>query len=150
MLRSIRKLLSRRGDGPRRDIFVYHDGTRERRADPLLLWDRIRLDPECDLAAVLPASGRGDAEAMRQLEAFVARVFEVERYDPETDQGLPVLDLHQLLARYMRYMEDLKKKRDLRPISSPPLGSSSSDPSTTRPTADSCSMPEESSAAVAT
>ena len=147
MLRSIRKLFSRRSDGLRRDIFIYHDGTKERRADPLLLWDRIRLDPECDLGAVLPASGRGDTDAMRQLENFVCRVFGVQRYDPATDQGLPILDLHRLLARYMRYMEDLKKKRDLRPIWSPRSGSSSSAPSTTPPAADSSSTADESSAA---
>lgn len=147
MFQAIRNLLSRRA-GSRRDIFVYHDGTRERRADPMVLWERIRTDPECDLRSVLPASARGEPAAMREHEEFVRRVFDVPVYDAETDCGLPILELHALFARYMAYMEDLKKKRDLRPIRSPPTdsGSSATPPdSTTPPASDSCLTADESS-----
>ena len=152
MFKSVARLLSRRA-GPRRDIFVYHDGARERRADPMVLWERLRTDPECDLAIVLPASARGEPEAMREHEAFIRRVFDIPLYDPEADTGLPILELHDLFARFMAYMEDLKKKRDLRPIKSPPSASRSSETpgtSTTPPAADSCSTADESSAAEAT
>lgn len=153
MFQFVRNLVSRRSAALRRDIFVYHDGARQRRADPMLLWEKLRTDPDYDLTTVLPASARGEPEAMREHEALVRRMFDIPEYDPETNAGLPILELHDLFARYMAYMEHLKKKRDLRPIKSPPSASRSSETpgtSTTPPAADSCSTADESSAAEAT
>jgi len=150
MFRWLRNLLSRRST--RRDIFVYHDGTTRRQIDPMLAWERIRTDPGCDLQVVLPASARGDPEAMAAHEAFIRRVFEVPAYEPATSSGLTILETHDLFNEFMQYMEGLKKKRGLQPISWQPTDSGSSAiPAgwTTRPDAASCSSEAESTAAVA-
>lgn len=152
MLRWLKCLLSRDPQGSR-DIFLYHDGITSRRLDPMLAWERIRTDQLCDLAVVLPASARGEPEAMQTHEAFIRRVFDVPPYDPVTDRGLTIIELHDLFARFMDYMEGLKKKRGLQPTWSPPTGSGSSAiPAgwTTRPDAALCSSVAESTAAEAT
>jgi hypothetical protein len=119
----------------------------------MLAWERIRTDQECDLQVVLPASARGDPEAMQAHEAFIRRVFEVPIYDRVTGQGLTILELHDLFNDFMAYMEGLKKKRGLQPISWRPTESGSSAiPAgwTTRPESASCSSGDGSTAAAAT
>lgn len=143
-------LLSRE---PSRDIFLYHDGVAKRRIDPMLAWERIRTDPTCDLTTVLPASARGEPDAMAAHEGLIRRVFEVVPYDAATDRGLTILELHDLFNEFMAYMEGLKKKRGLQPISWRATESTSSaiPPGwSTKPESDSCSNAAESTAAAAT
>ena len=150
MLHWIKRLMSRR---PPRDIFHYHDGVAKRQIDPMLAWERIRTDPECDLQVVLPASARGEPDAMAAHEAVIRRVFEVPPYEPATGRGLTILEQHDLFNEFMLYMEGLKKKRGLQPISWRPTdsGSSAIPPGwTTRPESASCSSVPESTAAEAT
>jgi hypothetical protein len=148
----LRRLLAR-GPLRSRDIFHYHDGVAKRQLDPMLAWERIRTDPECDLQVVLPASARGEPDAMAAHEAFIRRVFEVPPYDPATGRGLTILEQHDLFNEFMLYMEGLKKKRGLQPISWPPTdsGSSAIPPGwTTRPESDLCSNAPGSTDAAAT
>ena len=123
MLRWIKRLMSRE---PPRDIFHYHDGAAERRIDPMLAWELIRTDPTCDLTTLLPASARGEPDAMAAHEALIRRVFEVVAYDAATSKGLTILETHDLFNEFMLYMEGLKKKRGLQPISWRPTDSGSS------------------------
>jgi hypothetical protein len=152
MFNWLHNLLSR-GPLRSRDIFHYHDGVAKRRIDPMLAWERIRTDPACDLQVVLPASARGEPDAMAAHEAFIRRVFEVPAYEPATSRGLTILELHDLFNGFMDYMEGLKKKRGLQPISWRATDSGSSAiPAgwSTKPESASCSNAAESTAAAAT
>lgn len=151
MFRWLRKLVSRRNS--RRDIFVYHDGTRQRSIDPWAALLAAYSDPECDLKVIWPAVCRGDTEATVQYEGLVRRVFGVQQYDPETDQGLTVLETHDLFRDFWAYIAELKKKRAISPTPSPPSESrSSATPasSTTKPAPDSSFTGNESSSAAPT
>jgi len=140
MLQRLRNLLSR--PSTRRDIFSYHDGTRQRSLDPWAALLDLWTDPEHDINLVLAGSARGEPEAQRQLEAMVRRVFDIPVFDPEDGRGLTILELHELHARFSRYIRDLKKKLATQPTQSRPTGSGSSETQPESPTSsgsDSCS-----------
>jgi hypothetical protein len=140
MFHWIRNLLSRRAS--RRDIFTYHDGHQARSIDPWAALLDLWTDPEHDINLVLAGSARGEPEAQRQLEAMVRRVFAIPEFDPATQRGLTILELHELHARFSRYIRDLKKKLATPPTRSRPTGSESLETpgdSTTRQEPDSCS-----------
>ena len=151
MFDRLRQLFARRTT--RRDIFQYHDGTRQRSLDPWAALLDLWTDPEHDINLVLAGSARGEPEAQRQLEAMVRRVFDIPAFEPESRQGLTILELHELHARFSRYIRDLKKKLATQPTRSPPMGSGSSETpgdSTTQPASDSCSTAAESKSDVPT
>jgi len=151
MLQRLRNLFSRRTS--RRDIFQYHDGARGRSIDPWAALLDLWTDPEHDINLVLAGSARGEPESQRQLEQMVRRVFDIPAFEPESKQGLTILELHELHARFSRYIRDLKKKLAIQPTPSRPMDSGSSETppeSPTRPGSDSCSTAAESKSDVPT
>jgi hypothetical protein len=151
MFDRLRKLFSRRAT--RRDIFQYHDGARQRSIDPWAALLDLWTDPEHDINLVLAGSARGEPESQRQLEEMVRRVFDIPTFDPEAGRGLTILELHELHARFSRYIRDLKKKLAMSPTPSRPTDSESSETpreSPTRPASDSCSTAAESKSDVPT
>ena len=151
MLQRLRALLSR--PSTRRDIFTYHDGHQARSIDPWAALLDLWTDAEHDINLVLAGSARGEPEAQRQLEAMVRRVFAIPEFDPATQRGLTLLELHELHARFSRYIRDLKKKLATQPTQSQPTGSGSSETpgsSTTKQESGSCFTADESKSDVPT
>lgn len=145
MMNWLRNLVSR--PSTRRDIFSYHDGARQRSIDPWAALLELWTDPEHDINLVLAGSARGEPEAQRQLETMVRRVFGIPEFDPATQRGLTILELHELHARFSRYIRDLKKKLATPPTRSRPTGSESSETPgdyPTKPGSDSCSTADAS------
>jgi len=153
MFRWLRNLVSRRRTAPRRDIFVFRDGTQDRRLDPWNAWIKLWTDPDCDFKTQMPLCAQGDPEASRAIEALTRRVFGVQEFDPATGSGMTLLELHDLLGRFSIYIRDLKKKLGILPTPSRPTGSGSSETppdSTTRPASDSSSTASEPTCAAST
>lgn len=145
MFDRLRRLFARRST--RRDIFQYHDGARGRSIDPWAALLDLWTDPEHDINLVLAGSARGEPESQRQLEQMVRRVFDIPMFEPDAGRGLTILELHELHARFSRYIRDLKKKLATQPMPSRPTGSESSETpgeSPTKPASDSCSTADES------
>jgi hypothetical protein len=125
-------LLKPRND---RELFVYWDGQKQRRIDPLVAWRRMMADPECNFAqdfqvAMNPAKKDGtpfypDAlvdEAEQRLLRLTRETFDVTAW-AENEAGLTVAETIDLLGDFLRFRVELKKKRSTSPTLSPSLDS---------------------------
>jgi hypothetical protein len=94
---------------PKRLIFNYHDGTRERNDDPLAIRSRLDNHPtyRFDVHPVL--AEKGDAAAFEIVLAAICDAFKVERYNPDTKSGMTQTELVQLLIKFGEYLESVKK-----------------------------------------
>lgn len=89
-------------------LFPFWDGRRWRRADGQRLWRRYRAKQELADPLLLKKLQEDDPEASEQYLAALAEVFEVQRYDPQTEQGLTDGELLDLAVRFAQWIE--KKK----------------------------------------
>lgn len=133
----------------RRDIFAYWDGQSQRQIDPLVAWRALWEDPDVDpkldfqLATGLDEQGRAvdyDPAAQDRVAALVRKIFDVQPWSEKT-AGLTVNETFQLLWSFLRYINELKKKRGPTPTSSPPTESRPSD-------GDSITPPESASSSI--
>lgn len=117
------------------EIFVYWDGERERRADPLVLWRKIWNHPECNLQpdykmAANPTRQDGQPMFPREMVlaaedrifALIREVFDVKQFT-ENSPGLTVTKTEDLLVAFLEYMDELKKKRSPPQTPLPPTDS---------------------------
>ena len=107
-----------------REIFRYFDGKRDRSIDPLPVWramwdDPDTFDPKVDVQEA--EEGNWDRSV-----AFVTKHFDVQPFDPETEEGLTTYEITDVLYQFFKFIEEVKKKRVTTLISSPPSESSSS------------------------
>lgn len=134
-------LLTKLGQDPR-GLFVYHDGRRWRRADPLETARRLFAFPEFDWdeTPTMILSGRSDIQldAMRIIAAAVRSAFEIPA---ASKGGLSEMECFDLLDRFRTYLGDVKKNGSLFPISPDSTASARLADSTTKPAADSGSTP---------
>lgn len=136
-----------------RGIFHFWDGTRNRNIDPLAAWEVWR-STKLPMMEVLRAADAGDGQAQNDVVEITRQMFGVKEYNPETGEGLTRDELNGLLATYLRFVGELKKKpspwQTQLPLSEPaaePAQSSTFPDSTTLPESESTSPPSESSAA---
>lgn len=127
------------GRAATRAIFSYHDGTRQRRADPLVIGRKLEescpdyldcLATLADEVVPIPPSPVADslqsqhADAERKLLAAVRCAFDVQ---PLTDDaGLSEAETVLLLAGFLEFMGGLAK--DARPFATLPSRASPSMP----------------------
>ncbi len=134
-----------RSDSSGREIFFYEDGSGQTRAiDPLLAWRRLWSDPECDLAAEAkvardpqieragkpPIAIYAAAEVLAAEEKVINLTRRVFGVKPFEEGGLTLRETDALLGRFLRYADEIKKKRNPSPTPTPalaPLDSPSSD-----------------------
>jgi hypothetical protein len=89
-------------------LFTFWDGQRRRRADGQRLWRRYRARQELIDPLLLKRLQEDDPEATEQYLAALAEVFEVRRYDPQTETGLTDVELLDVAVQFGRWIE--KKK----------------------------------------
>ncbi|MHA2065663.1 MAG: hypothetical protein ACXABY_14905 [Candidatus Thorarchaeota archaeon] len=132
-----------------RNIFVYHNGQREVAADPIELQIRfleVGLE-EDDLYKVQKQLSEGntadvDTEVLRKVLSSISDVFEVDKIHTDEDGnhvGLSTIELFELLADFMQFLDSLKKTVDSKLNSQQPTEQTSSESSsqTVSPTAQS-------------
>lgn len=100
-----------------RAIFHYWDGSGERRADPLVLWQALQNDPEFVFEKHLPGADRGEVESLLVCQNAVQRAFSVPTFE---SGGLTQLESLELLQSYLEYLDALKKNGVTLPISPQP------------------------------
>jgi len=90
-----------------RDIFEYHDGVRTRWIDPLVAYEAIFSDPECNVSRDF-ADADTDNDAFVRVLAMTCRVFDINEWDEQTP-GLTRDEVNTLLSNFFTYMATLKK-----------------------------------------
>lgn len=161
MLQWLRRILRRRRDLSR-NIFIFHDGNRERKVDPIASFKLIhygehdcQIDRDWWLAVgedakgnPLPVSedseqrvkdGKEQVEARDRVLAMCKAMFDVTDYDGDKNIGLTTDEQLALVAGFLMFMDILKKTRDKSPTSLPPTESESSDLENSTNTSDSVS-----------
>lgn len=103
--------------GAARGIFRFYDGESTRCVDPLEVWSAIWMHPDKDFQHLVQDIETIDPErqpkeyfeAQRDFVEFVREVFEVK---PLQQGGLTYQEIRDLVADYLEFMEDIKKKHD--------------------------------------
>jgi len=120
-----------------RNLFLFWDGTRTRRADPLLIG--TRLEEECpkyldlldtigkNVTAVPPGPVRDDLlnqqkDAARKLAAAASKVFGLAPLDDT--KGVTGAEAIGVLTKYFLFMEELATAAELFPDSREPVSDS--------------------------
>lgn len=108
------------------ELFRYWSGTRWRYGDPFRLYRGLWNDPELNLEIQAPLIDAGqEPESSVAIEAM-ARVFGIERWDPQTERGATDWEILDVFSQLNDYMLGLKKNTNGQPISLPPTDSESS------------------------
>ena len=128
-----------------RDIFRFHDGTKDRSADPMKIWFAMWADEEIDLEKTLARFATNELEAVKDLIAKARVWIGVSDYNEVDGSGLTDLEFCQVWWQWLDFISALKKKRGqlpipLRLLERPFPGN----PSTPKPDSDSSSTPSES------
>jgi hypothetical protein len=155
--------LTRLFRGPERCLFHYWDGQRRRAADPAAAWRKlwthdvnfantITVARDPIKADGLPFYSREQVyEAENDLWQLIRDVFDVKAWS-EDSPGLTINETDELLARFMDFIAELKKKVKPSPMPSVPLESTEPPPSSDTVNsplgadADYCSTPNASNA----
>lgn len=105
-----------------RAIFHYYDGVRQRQIDPYVALKGFFRDiDENDLRG----ADEGDMESIEKVVGRAREVFGIDAF--EDGKGLTVSETFQVLARFLEYVETVKKNTNLPPISSQSTESSGSE-----------------------
>lgn len=96
-----------------REIFVYFDGHRHRRGDPIAIYRGLKDDPQFNLDVHPGEAEEGDLEALGIMAGAVRRVFGVKSAD---EGGLTEMECAELLRGYLDYTGSLKKNSSTPPM----------------------------------
>lgn len=136
----LRRLFARRPTASTRGLFAYWDGEKERHIDPLVAWRAIWSHSACDFAndaktaldpkgpdgqPLLPRAAVLDAED--KITGMTRDVFGVREWT-EAAPGLTLDETNTLLARFLAFISELKKKRNSSQTPSPPTDSTEAQP----------------------
>jgi hypothetical protein len=128
-----------------RDIFRFHDGTRQRAMDPLKIWTAMWSDENIDVAKLLDRMSHNELESVNELIASARTWLKVPDYNEDDNTGMTDLEFCQVMYQWFEYVIQLKKKLGQLPIPlrlSLPLSPGS--PSATKTSSDSSSTENES------
>lgn len=122
----------------RKAVFVFWDGFRTRRIDPMVAYRRLRAHPEFDWSTTPKMLEVPDEkerlDAMRLIAVAVRDAFEVPAMDGEGN-GLTESTCVQLLSRFTAWIAVLAKKRDDSQTLRRPMATSRSEMSAAETTA---------------
>lgn len=143
MLNWIRRRLFERS----REIFVYWDGARRRRIDPLAAFRAMRTHARFDPDTHLALADRGDLNAIEITLEATREIFDVKELND--GEGLTINETLNLAGSFVGYLHTLKKNGSPPPISPEPTERESLEAkyATTNAPSDSGSMPSASSSA---
>ena len=129
-----------------RQLFRYWDGSRERAADPLVVYRSLDRDEEFNNQRHPYMVEAGDDEATGIMLRAIQRAFDVTAYDEQAGTGLTQLEMLSLYGDFSGYCEGLKKNTSPSPTPPSPTDATSPDSSgaTTSATSDcTCPCPEQ-------
>ena len=95
-----------------RNLFAFQDGARKKRqADPLRVWQAIQDELGTDIKDVVIGAEKGDLESIDLVTKAVRKAFNVKEWSEETPEGLSLGELLGLFGEFLRFVDDVKKKR---------------------------------------
>lgn len=127
-----------------RAIFHFWDGQRRKSLDPMLIWLKLKADPEFSIDKHPGLIDLGDDESQLIGVRAVQRAFGVKDF---LQGGLTHLESLNLLAGFFEYLATQKKSINPTQTLLPPTESPPSEPSTTNAASDSGRTPAEPSSA---
>lgn len=98
-----------------RMIYVYFDGRKDVKADPMILYRRLmdrRMELSSDIKAAFSGSPKFAAKAYTKMIDNIREIFQVKPLD---EGGLTEPEAGDLLAHFMDWTEDLKKNSRMFP-----------------------------------
>ena len=98
---------------PKRDIFTFHDGQRQRSADPLVIWRELDAHPEFRMDVHPALLDKGDPEAWKVCVDATRDAFDVFAFDEFDGKGLTEAETIELLGTFASFMFDVKKNTRL-------------------------------------
>ena len=127
-----------------RDIFRFHDGTRQRAMDPMKIWAAMWSSDDIDIGKSLDRMAQNELEAVTELLPHARKWLSVPEFNEADETGMTDLEFCRVLYQWLNYVIELKKKRGQLPIPlrlllQPHRGN----PSTTKPNSDLSSTPNE-------
>lgn len=128
-----------------RDIFRFHDGTRQRAMDPMKIWALMWADDDIDIGKLLDRMATNELEAVMELLPRARKWLQVPEFNEEDETGMTDLEFCHVMYSWFSFIISIKKKRGQLPIPlrlllQPRHGN----PSTTPQNSDSSSIPKES------
>lgn len=128
-----------------RDIFRFHDGTRQRAMDPMKIWAAMWLDDDIDIGKLLDRMATNELEAVVELLPRARKWLQVPEFNEQDETGMTDLEFCRVMYSWFNFVIDIKKKRGQLPIPLRLLQQRNrGNHSTTPPDSDSSSMPSES------
>src|SRR3990172_4921751 len=128
-----------------RDIFRFHDGTRQRAMDPMKIWSAMWLDDDIDIGRLLDRMSWNELEAVNDMLPRARKWLQVPEFNETDETGLTDLEFCRVMYQWFNYVIEIKKKRGQLPI---PLRlllpQAPGNPSITKPDSDLSSTPSES------
>lgn len=106
-----------------REIFIYHDGSRTRRADPAVVLRKLIEHPSYLPYEHPQLAAKGDQDALREMLAACQQVFGVQPYDGDKRTGLLEEEQIQLMIAFGEFCGNVKKNTSLSLISAPYMDS---------------------------
>jgi len=100
-------------------LFRYWNGTKIVAIDPFRVYREVVSEKTIDFDTIGPMVEKWEEPATTLLIDLICRVFGVQRYDSETEKGLTDPELLNLFADLNDYLDYVKKKCNLGPISQP-------------------------------
>lgn len=137
------RLFTHRND-PR--LFVYWDGSRRRRIDPLRAFRALSAHPTYRPDVTPIMADAGDPEALATMLQAAQDVFDVRPFDEATGHGLTENEMLDLMVDFTIWLESKKKSMPTSPTSSGTTAESTSPGSLPMPNLDYASTPTVSGA----
>jgi len=95
-----------------RALFVFYDGTQERRADPARVWRALINHAEMNFEDHMPLADQGHEPEVSIVLKAIREVFEVSAWDNRTLTGLTDWETLDLIRQFDEYLDELKKSTD--------------------------------------
>lgn len=96
-----------------REIFRYHDGERDRAADPIVVFRKMAEHPEFKLeqhiAELQIEDPKIQNEASRIAVAATREIFGLNPWTEDNETGLTEMETLEVLSQFIVYVEQLKK-----------------------------------------
>jgi len=103
------RILRERRQLKKRALFRYHDGSRERRADPAEIWRKLLGHPQMQFAEMMPLAEQGREPESSIVLTALGEIFAVHLWDEASQSGLTTWEILDLVRQFDDYLTALKK-----------------------------------------
>lgn len=101
---------------PERDIFRFHDGTKDRATDPMKIWFAMWADETIDLESAIKRFEANEMEAVQELIGRARIWIGIPEFNEADNTGLTDLEFCRVWWQWLSFVAELKKKRGQLPI----------------------------------